>query len=60
MVAFLFLFMVALEKMWERMENYYHAHFSKRPEQVIIQEYGRTRSLSLVKAAVMAGLYEKI
>jgi hypothetical protein len=34
MVAFLFLFMVALEKMWERMENYYHAHFSKRPEQV--------------------------
>jgi len=48
MVAFLFLFMVALEKMWERMENYYHAHFSKRPEQVNIQEYDRTRSFSLV------------
>ena len=39
MVAFLFLFMVALEKLWERMENFYQSHFSKRSEQVCISLY---------------------
>ena len=34
MVAFLFLLMVALEKLWERTEAYYQAHYGKPQEQV--------------------------
>jgi hypothetical protein len=35
MVAFLFLFMVALERLWERTETYYHNHFGKHQDQVM-------------------------
>ena len=34
MVAFLFLLMVALEKLWERTEAYYQEHCGKPQEQV--------------------------
>ncbi len=54
MVAFLFLFMVALEKMWERMENYYHAHFSKRPEQVIIHRIQMTQHICFRRVMALA------
>jgi hypothetical protein len=34
MVAFLFLLMVAVERVWEKMETYYQDHFGIRQEQV--------------------------